>query len=350
MFAKPCLLRSRRTIFSAVLALVALLATATTGYSFTAIYAFGDSLTDTGRSPSGAGYYMGRYSNGPLWIEYLSAMLGLPYNASNNLAVSGSTTSNLMAQIATMPATTMPQSALYTVWSGPNDFSYSVNNGFNTAAWDVTISNAVQNITNAVGTLYAGGAREFIVGNLANLGQTPYLATYPTNFATYIDTLVAVFNSTLATEVSNLMTASPGLRVYLMNANELGVLVYNSPASYGFTVVNMGALEDTNLTDKSFNGPGADYVFWDVIHPTTKMHGYIADLAYDLVGVRMNLSASGTSESLTVSNLYPGFQYSIQGSTNLVTWTNYQTFTASSTNLTVPVTSAPGQTYFRVGY
>ena len=349
MWVKPFQSLPRRIFFLAMTGIS--LATATAGYSFTAVYAFGDSLTDTGRNPAGTGYYMGRYSNGPLWIEYLSAMLGIPYNASNNLAISGSTTSNLLAQIATMPPSTHLSSALCTVWSGPNDFVANEGNGLNSAAWAVTISNMVFNITNAVGTLYTNGAREVIVGNMANLGQTPYLSSYPPSFAAYIDTQVALFNSTLASEVTNLMEGSPGLRVYLMNANQLGVQVYNSPASYGFTVVNIGALDDPSLTNKSFNGPGADYLFWDDIHPTTKMHGYISDQAYSLVGVGLNLTASGTGQSLTISNLYPGFQYSVQGSTNLVTWTNYQTFTASSTNLTIPVSGAPPQAaYFRVGY
>ena len=164
----------RRVIFSAVLA--ALFLAVMTGYSFTAVYAFGDSLTDTGRNPSGAGYYNGRYSNGPLWIEYLSAMLGIPYNASNNLAVSGSQTSALLSQIAGMPASTNSHSALYAVWSGGNDFLQNLGNGVNDAAWSMTISNAVLNLTNAVATLYTNGAREVLVANLPNLGKYPNLA------------------------------------------------------------------------------------------------------------------------------------------------------------------------------
>lgn len=115
-------------------------------------------------------------------------------------------------------------------------------------------------------------------------------------------------------------------------------------------MVSIGALQDPNLTDKSFTGAGADYLFWDPIHPTTKMHGMIGTLAYGLVGVGLNLAGSAPGLNLTVSNLYPGFQYSIQGSANLLTWTNYETFTASSTNLNLSVTNKPGQAYYRVAY
>ena len=56
-----------RAIFSAVW--LALFLPATTGYSFTALYVFGDSLSDTGRSPAPAPlYFNGRYSYGPLWV------------------------------------------------------------------------------------------------------------------------------------------------------------------------------------------------------------------------------------------------------------------------------------------
>lgn len=112
--------------------------------TFSALYVFGDSLSDTGRSPAPAGsYYSGRYSNGPLWVEYLSAQLGIPYNSSNNFAVSGSTTSNLLAQVAGLPSSPSLHSALFTVKSGGNDFFDSVGYAYNDAAWGVVVSNAV---------------------------------------------------------------------------------------------------------------------------------------------------------------------------------------------------------------
>lgn len=344
-------LQAPRVIFSAVLA--ALFLTVTTGYSFTAVYSFGDSLTDTGRNPPspGTNYFNGRYSNGPLWVEYLSAQLGIPYDASNNLAFSGSETSNLLSQIAAMPASGNPQSALYTVWSGGNDFLDAVSTDLIfDSAWAVTISNAVRNLTNAVATLYTNGAREVIVGNMPNVGQTPGASSYG-SLTNYVDSKVQLFNTSLGTAVTNLMFIHPGLRIYLMNANQLGTNVTDSPATYGFTVVSIGALQDTTLTNKSFNGPGADYLYWDQIHPTTKLHALVAALAYDLVGVGLNLAGTAPTLNLTVSNLYPGFQYSIQGSSNLFTWTNYQTFTASGTNLSLHVTNGPGPAaFYRVIY
>jgi hypothetical protein len=161
---------------------------------------------------------------------------------------------------------------------------------------------------------------------------------------------VESFNTLLATAVTNLMQGCPGLRVYLEdNYTELNSIL-SAPATYGFTVITNGALEDSNLTNKSFTGPGADYVFWDTIHPTTKLHGLTAGGAFLNVAVEMNLSHSGTNFNLLVTNLYPGLPYTIQTSTNLTNWSNYHSFTAGTTNTNVALTNAGAKAYYRVGY
>jgi len=88
---------------------------------YDALYAFGDSLTDTGREPApDIGYYMGRYSNGPLWVEYLSQRLGLAYSAANNHAESGAQTDDTFGQVTNFfPSLSITQS-LCVVWAGGN--------------------------------------------------------------------------------------------------------------------------------------------------------------------------------------------------------------------------------------
>ena len=338
-----------RNFSSAVL--LALLLAALPAYSFTAIYVFGDSLSDTGRNPAPASYSNGRFSNGPLWVEYLSTNLGLPYNSTNNFAVAGSATSDLLSQVASLPASSNLQSALFTIESGANDFVANTSLGSNDAAWSVMISNTVANLTNAVGLLYANGAREMLVGNLLNLGQTPLFNTLPADEIVYGDSKVAEFNTELASAMTNLMQHRTGLRIYLADLNRQLSNVVSAPAVYGFTVSTIGALQDTNLTDKSFTGPGANYIFWDPAHPTTKEHALFAALAFQLVGVQLNVARAGTNLNLQVSNLYPGLPYTIQSSPNLATWTIYQTFTATNTNAAVVLTNAPGtRSFYRVEY
>src|SRR5580698_6577283 len=115
-------LRHLPLIFSAIFLLPGLVS----GYGapYSGYYVFGDSLSDTGRNPPtpASSYYNSRYSNGPLWVEYLSADLGLTYNASNNWAYSGSTTVDLLSQITNVPASPALRTALFSVVSGGNDF------------------------------------------------------------------------------------------------------------------------------------------------------------------------------------------------------------------------------------
>ncbi len=338
------------TIFPAVL--LALFLTATSGYSFAVLYAFGDSLSDTGRDPAPApSYFNGRYSNGALWVEYLSAQLGLPYNASNNFAVSGSTTSDLASQIAGLAPSTNLQTALFTVWSGGNDFLNNVELGVNDAGWSNVVTAAVLNLTNAITGLFTDGAREVMVVNLPNVGETPGLSSAPPGYASYVDSKVKLFNTLLASALTNVAQQCPGLRIYPLEVNSLLNTILSAPTTFGFTVTTMGALEDPSLTDKSFTGPGADYVFWDLVHPTTKVHAMVAALAFQSAGVRLNIARTGPDLNLMVLNLNPGLPYTIQSSADLFTWSNYQTLTAAATNATVALTNGPGSNvYYRVRY
>src|SRR5207249_121998 len=95
-----------RTIFAGQLRLgasgiwFAVLFAAVKGYAFSALYVYGDSLSDTGRVPAPAPeYYNGRWSNGSNCIEYLSTKLGFAYDSLNNFAYAGTTTSDLAAEV-----------------------------------------------------------------------------------------------------------------------------------------------------------------------------------------------------------------------------------------------------------
>ena len=63
------------------------------------IYVFGDSFSDTGNVfnatkgaiPPSPAYFNGRFSNGPVWVEYLAPQLGLTFDPSTNFAFGGAT-------------------------------------------------------------------------------------------------------------------------------------------------------------------------------------------------------------------------------------------------------------------
>jgi phospholipase/lecithinase/hemolysin len=114
----------------------------------------------------------------------------------------------------------------------------------------------VANLTNAIATLYADGAREILVLNLFNVGQAPFFSAFSANYRVYVNSKVAAFNTQFASAVTNAMQQVPALRIYLANNNQMSSNIISAPVAYGFTVSTIGALEDPSLTDKSFAGPG----------------------------------------------------------------------------------------------
>src|SRR6058998_836931 len=112
--------------------------------AYDAIYAFGDSLTDTGNKPAPApAYFQGRYSNGALWIETLSVQLGFDYVAANNYAESGGETADALAQVRRFVAPTNTPLGLFVVWAGGNDFIHNFAQGTNESFWSNLIAQSV---------------------------------------------------------------------------------------------------------------------------------------------------------------------------------------------------------------
>jgi len=329
---------------------------------FTALYAFGDSLTDTTHHLASASYWMGRFSNGPLWVEYLSPLLGFPYNPANNSAWAGSTTSSgfippgLLSQVNSFSAPADAGSALFVTWSGGNDVINNLAAGTNTTSWNTVITSAVNNISNAVIILYGKGARALVVPNLPDIGKTPRLRNgYSAAYQEYITGQSIQFNSRLAAAMSAIRQAKPALQLLDLDVFGKMSFIITNLATYGFTVATNDALDDPALTDKSFTGPGSNYVFWDSIHPTTKSHALVANWFYETLAatqrVAIALSGPAGTFNLTLQNLETARTYTLQRSTGLPAWSDAATFQATNGSQTFPqALTADPNVLFRVRY
>lgn len=179
----------RSPLAAAVLA--AVLVAPATAATFSNAYFFGDSLSDTGNvfAYTGGGtpaapYYAGRFSNGPVWVEYLAAGIGhadaskASLMGGNNYAWGGARTAggsipSLLAQVGsfTSAAGSLDPNALYVVVAGGNDMRDARSgNPANIGAAAVT---ATDNLKAALGLLAADGAKNVLVANLPDLGWTP---------------------------------------------------------------------------------------------------------------------------------------------------------------------------------
>lgn len=275
--------------------------------SFSSMYVFGESTSDTGNlfntslALTGTGnppppYFEGRISNGPNWIDYLAEDLGLnPVPVATitpgvfptegiNFAFAGATTGTANTINPILPAlqqeitafqgllaqTGQPAdpNALYIVWAGANDYLPTQSPIFTPYT---TPEPSISNLSFALNSLVQAGAKNLMVVNLPNLGELPRTANTPISES--LNNLTQAHNAQLTTLTQSL---SSDINVTSLDVNTLFASAINNPAQFGFT----------NVTDPCFNGITVcnnpnQYLFWDEIHPTTATHQFIADLAYN---------------------------------------------------------------------
>jgi hypothetical protein len=135
----------------------------------------------------------------------------------------------------------------------------------------------VANISGALETLYADGARDFLVVKVPDLSKTPAGQAAPVVFQEFVRSEITLFNNKLVAALESFSKAKPRARLTLMDAFTLLNQVVADPAAYDFSNVTGDALDD--FVNPAFNGPAADYLFWDSIHPTTKAHELFSQYA-----------------------------------------------------------------------
>jgi phospholipase/lecithinase/hemolysin len=284
--------------------LAALHSTARAG-SISAIYSFGDSLSDagnayiaTGGAEPGAPYKNGEFSNGPVWVQDLAKSLGLPPVTASlaggptgtDYAVGGAISGNLPflsagagdlpSQLAAFHATNpvANPNGLYTLWIGSNDLADILATAPSTAQAALDVKAVITNIDTAIATLAGEGAKDFLVLTVPDLGKTPgAIATGPLGVAA-ASALSAEFD--LGLESS--LTGVPGVKV--LDTYSLIDTIVADPAAFGFTDVT-----DPCLTGEVKYAGGTpcsnpnQYLFWDELHPTAAGHTIVADAAFQFL-------------------------------------------------------------------
>jgi outer membrane lipase/esterase len=300
--------------------------------SYSSLYVFGDSLTDSGNVsiftsgsiPPAAytdGTFSGRFTNGLNFADVLANKLFSTSNGlkpvlagGTNYAVGGATTgtgnvadalfpgphpaTGMTAQLRLYQATAGSQGAdpkaLYLVYGGANDMISMLSAALPELLTDPPGAVALKNqaITAAVGNLrdilngLAGaGATSFLVPNLPDLGSTPRLVNTPGK--SFAQQASEDFNTALDAMLSTFGSSHPGI-----NSQELDV----------FAALNdVLANSDTTFANKTmgcypgdpFSPPPTaptctdpdQHVFWDDIHPTSAAHALLGEEAFRVVTV-----------------------------------------------------------------
>ncbi len=263
------------------------------------IYVFGDSLSDTGNVfnatagavPPSPAYFNGRFSNGPVWVEYLAPKLGLTFNPSTNLAFGGATTGFDNIGLAGLPGLQQQSNgftaanpsanpnALYIVWAGANDyFDYFFGGVPNP-------TETVANLSAAVTSLAAVGAKDIMVVNLPNLGEFP-VARFDSQIPSVFSTLTSAHNSGLdATRNFLSQQLSPDINIIPLDVNSLFNRIIVAPEEFGLTNVTDYCIENLSvvpldLATQPVACTPSEFLFWDTVHPTTATHQLIGEFAF----------------------------------------------------------------------
>jgi phospholipase/lecithinase/hemolysin len=295
-------------------ALLALSAAPVSAAPFSAIYAFGDSLSDAGNAyiasggttPRAPPYALvngfGVFSNGPVWVQDLAGELGLgallpSLAGGTDFAVGGAQTGAFGAyagspgDLLPAPGNPTPASqlgmfladvptpvpnALYTLAIGGNDlftiFTLDAGNPTQAAA-DATA--VLGNIGLFISDLAADGAHSFSVLNVPDLGLTPRVQALGPTVAAEVSAFTGAFDAALQTTLGSL-AQSDGLDLHLVDAFALVDQAVADPALFGLTNVTDPCLPPNSLTPC---GTPNQYLFWDDDHPTETGHSVLAAAA-----------------------------------------------------------------------
>ncbi len=296
--------------------------------TYTDIFIFGDSLSDTGNIfagtfgfyPPDPPYFQGRFSDGPVWVEYLADRLGLSVIANgadstivygNNFAVGGAEAAfdvpilfgiaipSLRTQVDCFIAASpmpLPADALYVLYAGNNDL---LNPDFDEKT--KVIQDAVDAIADSITALAAMGAKDFVIPNIADLGVTPAVKIENDNSAE--STAIAVeFNAAISSQLAILSTQLD-IRILHFDLFSLGEQIIED------AINNEGMLFGiTNIDTPVFSGADpAISMFADDLHPSGKIHRIFGHevfnelMDYPSLFITANPSAINPDQILRVS-------------------------------------------------
>lgn len=327
--------------------------------AFTSLYVFGDGVsTTTNNNSSNPDLYYGkRFCNGRVWVEVLAQWQGLNYDSNKNWSFFGHYSPNLVTNVSNFVAPPDVATALFVVWVNNADFVYYVENFSpyttnNIAIWTNAINQSVTNHHKVVTNLYAKGVRNLIMPNAVDIAKVPRYVGLPSASKNFIRQRIITFNTAFAATLSNAVGSLAGLRIHAPNTFALLDNVVANPAIYGLTNPGTGALVDPSLHDYSLNGPGANYVFWDDLHPTAKFQMVLAEITQQpLSPVRIsNIISLTDSNRLDMENIPVGRNGFVDGSTNLVNWTPETNINSTNTTQTTLVPALDPRRFYRLRF
>jgi thermolabile hemolysin len=235
--------------------------------------------------PNSGSWFLGRFSNGKNWVEYLADNLQLPLY---NWAVGGAGVSTqdlvIPGVIQQVQSYTeymqkaqnyQPQNTLFTMLIGGNDL---VN-------YNSTVDQVISGETQALQSLIQAGARNILLLKLPDVSKAPVFGIKTTGAT--VAAQVIDLNTRLAALVGSLQAQyGSSLHIQLFDSYALFNDLLSNPGKYQVSnttqsCLNINTDSSTNYlstqTARSQCSNPDSFVFWDTLHPTTHTHKLLAD-------------------------------------------------------------------------
>jgi outer membrane lipase/esterase len=307
---------------------------------FSNIVVVGDSVSDNGNIPKDFGgqtalaaefpfsppYFGNRFSNGPVYAEYLNGLLGVKtplvdvaiggaFTGAGNIsptlivpAGQGGMANEIDSLVAS--GTKATNRSLYVVFGGANDYFNFLGGpvatpGLSAAQVTALVNSQVQatvaNLVTDVTRLYGLGARYFVVPNLQDLGNTP---SYNASTERSIASQVSLAHNAALQQAMATLSQQLHVTIVMPDSYTADQSIEANPAKFGFT----------NVTDQCKAGttglPGAvcatpnTYRYWDAVHPSAAAHILIAEDFASTINGPLAIGAEGELGIIAIQNTF----------------------------------------------
>lgn len=304
----PKQILQRVTLFICLLLVLPVNAT----ISFSNLFIFGDSMSDTGNLASitddfPPAYYNNRLSNGPVAVEILGEKLGLSANPSlhlinqnsgSNYAVAsaksgGSRSLDLNSQINAFLAAyrfSVPNDALYLMFIGGNDVR-SVRNVQDSQSVETTLQNAANNVKQNISRLINSGAKYIVVMNSIDMGNLPEAllsdlqSSHEPTLSERTTENTRHFNDFLE-ETFDDIEDEFDIKIAEFDSFEFLSQVIDEAESFNFSYVREPCFFHSTLTfhsDCNFGQNANAFLFFDEKHPSARGHVLIGNALFEIV-------------------------------------------------------------------
>lgn len=187
---------------------------------------------------------------------------------------------------------TPPADALYVIEIGNNDIRDAVVEFFTvylathdgvqaSAAASIIIGNALNGIAGNMQTLYALGARKFLVLSAARIDKLPAVTALGPEVTAAAGSLTNGFNQGLAQGVLAPLSGFPGIQIAQLDLASQMTAIFDAPGDFGLTNVTNPCIRP-NTPPFTCQQPD-NYLFWDGIHPTKAVHTIISQRVADVL-------------------------------------------------------------------